>query len=124
MNFGEPASPLSEHRVTGFMGLATLSMSVCRLSLARSMTSGSDAATGVIVHDTVGANGATACGDGDTGAGDGDASGLSEGVGEAIAGAWLTSEGEGVDATWPVARGAPHAQAIETRAIAAPSRTR
>src|SRR3984893_8456630 len=120
MNFGEIAAALKEQTGAGFVGLARLSMSVCRLSWVRNMTSGSDAATGVAVHEILGAAGGS---DGDADTGDGDASGLGDGLGEAIAGGGLTSEGDGVDATRPVARGVPQAQAIVTSAIAVPIRT-
>lgn len=41
-----------------------------------------------------------------------------------IVGETLTGELDGVDATWPVAPGLPHAQAIDRTAIAVLNRTR
>ncbi|TMB87060.1 MAG: hypothetical protein E6J37_11465 [Chloroflexi bacterium] len=63
-------------------------------------TSGSSAATGIDVHDTV-TFGGLGCAEGGAGAFDGEATGLAAGVGvgEAIAGDTVTSEGEGVGGT-------------------------
>lgn len=87
-------------------------------------TSGSSAATGIDVHDSVTAVGrGLADGVGDP---DGDVSGLGVGevVGEGIAGDTLMSDGEGVDPTRLVTPGLPQAKAIEPIAIATPIRTR
>ena len=121
MNFGESATALSEHRVTGLAGLARLSMSVCRLSLVLNITSGAEAADGVDEHDSSGIDGIDGLG-----CAEGEVAGLGEGLGERVGtpGDSLARDGVGVEATWLVTPGAPHAQAIEATATAMPSPTR
>src|SRR6478752_8750614 len=97
MNFGARASALSEHSVCGLVGLAKLSMSVCRLSWVRSITSGSAAVEGVATHVRRGVGGVGGVGVAE-GLGDGDGLGAGEGAGDAagIDGDSVTGDGDGM----------------------------
>src|SRR5487761_896809 len=124
MNFGEPASALSEHSVTGFVGFAKLSISVCRLSCVLSMTNGSDAGAGVARQDSSWIAGLEEADGEASGLGDVDGLGEGDGDGVVMAGDSLTTAGGGVNAPWRGAPGPAHAQAIEARPIVMPSLTR
>jgi hypothetical protein len=121
MNWTLKAFGLIEHNFTGWVGFAKLSISEPFVDGAR--TKGSSAATGIDEHDTITFGGLDA---GDAGAWDGEALGLgvADGVGEGLACDTVASEGEGVEARWPVGLGVPHADMTTATAIAMPIRSR
>jgi hypothetical protein len=122
MNLTLEALSLSEHNVSGWVGLAKLSISGPVDDEAS--TSGSSAATGIDEHETVTFVG-VGFGAGEAGACDGEAFGLGVGdsCGVGVTGDALT-EGEGVEAMWLVGPGLPHAHATVAAAIAMQVRTR
>jgi hypothetical protein len=123
MNFTFEAFGLSEHSFSGCEGLAKLSIRGPVEDEAR--TSGSSEATGVDEHDTV-TFGGLGLGAGDAGACEGEAfgTGMGDVVGAGTAGDAVTSEGEGLEATWLVGLALPHADTKVATAIAMPIRSR